>query len=71
MEASDIMKSNVMPFAIGMRNCVGQSLAMTELESVLPSILSRIQLQLIEENVPDYFWILKIANVRLKAINTI
>jgi cytochrome P450 len=54
-----------MPFSMGNRNCVGQSLAMAELESVLPYILSRFEIQLIEEGEPDFFLTLKVANAKI------
>jgi cytochrome P450 len=66
IDASDIMKNNIMPFSMGNHNCVGESLAMAELESVLPYILSHFEIQLIEEGEPDFFLTLKLANAKLR-----
>jgi cytochrome P450 len=48
--------NNIIPFAIGKRNCIGQAFAMTELETILPYILSQIDhMKLIKHGKLDFF----------------
>ena len=51
---------------IRMRNCVGQSIANCELDTILPYILSRLDLELVEEGKPLFFLRLKFANSEMK-----
>lgn len=64
--ATDEMKNTLMPFAAGTRNCVGQSLATAELETILPYILSQFKINLIEEGITDNFLTLKFGKSKLK-----
>jgi cytochrome P450 len=61
------MKTAMMPFALGSRNCPGQSLAMAEIHSVLPAILAQYSFELVEEGNPEYFLTLKYRGTKLLA----
>jgi cytochrome P450 len=61
------MKEGLLPFAAGSRNCIGQSLAKAELDSVLPRLLSSYDFELVQEGKLDYFLTLKFSGARLKA----
>jgi cytochrome P450 len=65
-DATEEMKNAVTPFSAGIRNCIGQSLAMAELETMIPYLLSRFDINLIDEGTTDYFLTLKYENARLK-----
>ena len=41
LNATEEMKKSLLTFALGKRNCIGQSLATTELRSALPVLLSK------------------------------
>jgi cytochrome P450 len=61
------MKEGLYPFSLGSRNCIGQSLAKAELDSVLPRLLSTYDFELVEEGQLDYFLTLKFSGARLQA----
>lgn len=55
--------NSIMPFAMGLRNCAGKSFAMTELETILPLILSQIDdIQMIQEGKLNFFLTWKYIN---------
>jgi cytochrome P450 len=54
------------PFSYGTRNCVGQSLAMAEINSIFPKLISRYALDLVDEGKPDFFLTFKFLGARLK-----
>jgi cytochrome P450 len=64
--ASKKMLEATHPFSYGNRNCIGQSLAMAEINSILPKLVSRFVLDLVEEGKPDYFLTSKFHGARLK-----
>ena len=66
-EASEDMKKAFITFSLGKRNCVGQSLAMAEMNSVLPRLLSRYKFEIETAGALDYFLTLKFAGTRLRA----
>mmetsp|Transcript_7790 Transcript_7790/g.10865 ORF Transcript_7790/g.10865 Transcript_7790/m.10865 type:complete len:502 (-) Transcript_7790:99-1604(-) len=54
-----LLNSGVLPFSIGKRNCVGQSLASAELKLVATSILKHYSLELVTPFHTTYFLTLK------------
>ena len=66
-EPTEAMKESLLSFATGMRNCIGQALAMAELESVLPRLLSTYKFTVEEEGKLDFFLTLKFSGTRLRA----
>uniref|UniRef100_A0A6S8YL43 Cytochrome P450 n=2 Tax=Chaetoceros debilis TaxID=122233 RepID=A0A6S8YL43_9STRA len=63
----DKVKGAAIQFAYGARNCPGQSLAMAELYSTIPKILSEYKLELEKEGKLDYFLTLKYVGAKLRA----
>ncbi|KAG7342346.1 cytochrome P450 [Nitzschia inconspicua] len=61
------MKKAWMPFALGNRNCVGQSLATCELQSILSRLCANYNFEVVEEGSEDFFLILHPVGIRLKA----
>jgi cytochrome P450 len=61
------MKKAWMPFAVGIRNCLGQSLATCEMQVILSKICANYNFELVEEGSFDFFLILHPVGVRLKA----
>lgn len=61
------MTESHLPFALGNRNCIGQSLATAEMHSVLPRLLSDYSLELETEGELEFFLTLKYAGARIKA----
>ena len=59
--------SAFLPFSLGRRNCVGQSLARAQLVSVLPMLCSRFTFSVKEEGETDYFLTYKPVGTRLVA----
>ena len=66
-DASDDAISAVMPFSLGKRNCVGQSLAMIELHCVLARLCSDYDFSIEEEGVLTYYCLWKPSGARLVA----
>lgn len=64
--ATKAMNLALSPFSLGIRNCIGQSLAVAELHSVLPVMFQNYQFKLDEEGELDYFLTLKYSGSRLK-----
>eukprot|EP00977_Amphora_coffeiformis_P002589 scaffold482_cov266-Amphora_coffeaeformis.AAC.52 len=65
--ASEDMKKAFMMFSLGKRNCVGQSLAMAEMNSVLPRLSSQYKFEIETAGELDYFLTLKFLGARLRA----
>jgi len=61
------MEEGFMPFATGKQNCIGQSLAMTILNSLVPRICSEFELELIDEGQEEFFLTWKPKNTMIKA----
>jgi len=61
------MLDSVVQFSLGSRNCPGQALAMTEIQSLLPKLLAKYEFRLEDEGHLDYFLTLKYVNAKLKA----
>lgn len=61
------MKKAWMPFAVGGRNCIGQSLAMCEMQSILSKLCAGYNFEVVEEGSLDFFLILHPVGIRLKA----
>jgi cholestanetriol 26-monooxygenase/25-hydroxyvitamin D3 1alpha-hydroxylase len=66
-DASDDAIAAVMPFSVGSRNCVGQSLAMIELNCVLARLCTDYDFSVVEEGVPTYCITWKPVGARLVA----
>jgi cytochrome P450 len=67
MDTTPQIKESLISFATGPRNCIGQPLAIAELESVLPKLLSTYEFTLEEPGQLEYFLTLKYKGCRLKA----
>jgi len=64
---SKSMAASLITFATGNRNCVGQALALSELDSVLPYLLTKYEFSIEKEGELDYFLTLKYVGTLLKA----
>ena len=64
---SKSMNESLMTFATGNRNCLGQALAVSELESVLPYLFTKYEFSVEKEGELDYFLTLKYVGALLKA----
>jgi len=62
-----LMNSSLITFATGNRNCVGQALAVSELESVLPHLLTKYEFTIEKEGSLEHFLTLKYSGTLLKA----
>eukprot|EP00525_Craspedostauros_australis_P010546 CAMPEP_0198109956 /NCGR_PEP_ID=MMETSP1442-20131203/1974_1 /TAXON_ID= /ORGANISM="Craspedostauros australis, Strain CCMP3328" /LENGTH=484 /DNA_ID=CAMNT_0043765811 /DNA_START=448 /DNA_END=1902 /DNA_ORIENTATION=+ len=60
------MVQSFIPFAVGKRTCPGQSLANAELFSVLSSILSKYEFELVAEGKLDFFMTMKYVDTKLR-----
>ena len=67
LDPSSEMNESLISFATGARNCVGQSLAVAELDSVLPLLLTNYEFTIDEPGGFKYFLTLKIMGAKLKA----
>ena len=63
--ASPEMKQSLLSFSLGARNCVGQSLASSEIQSVLPKLIAKYRFKVEEKGCPDYFLTLKLGHYKL------
>lgn len=61
------MTKAVIPFAIGIRNCMGQRLATAELNCALAILMSKYKFELVDEGKMDFFLTLKYAGAKLRA----
>mmetsp|Transcript_24919 Transcript_24919/g.59169 ORF Transcript_24919/g.59169 Transcript_24919/m.59169 type:complete len:418 (-) Transcript_24919:608-1861(-) len=61
------MKLAMAPFSVGTRNCPGQSLAMAEINNTFPRLLSKFNLELVEEGSLTYFLTLKYEGSKILA----
>ena len=66
-EEDEKMRAAFMSFAVGKRDCVGQSLAVTELYSVLPRLVTKYKFEIEAEGELHFFLTLKFVGARLKA----
>jgi cytochrome P450 len=66
INASPAMTDAKLMFSLGNRNCIGQSLALAELHSVLPRLIQHYRLELIEPGHLDYFLTLKFHGAKIK-----
>lgn len=66
-DATDGMKTAMAPFALGSRACPGQSLAMAEINMLLPRLLTAYSFQVVHEGEKQFFLTLKYKGARLKA----
>jgi cytochrome P450 len=64
---SDTMKRAFLPFSLGKRNCLGQSLANSEMQSILSRLCTHYNFELVDEGTVGMFITLKPIGVRLKA----
>lgn len=64
----DKLKELLLPFALGKRNCVGQSLAMLELKVALANLFRRFRFELATEVKAEWYLTYKPAGVRLRLI---
>lgn len=66
-EQEALMVAAYLPFALGRRNCVGQSLAYAEIYNVLAILLVDYELRVVDEGKVDFFVTLKPLGVKLIA----
>mmetsp|Transcript_19898 Transcript_19898/g.37156 ORF Transcript_19898/g.37156 Transcript_19898/m.37156 type:complete len:435 (+) Transcript_19898:3-1307(+) len=64
---SEEMRKAWMPFGLGTRNCLGQSLATCEMHSVLSQVCANYNFEVVDEGTVDFLITLKPVGVRLKA----
>ena len=64
--ADKVMHDSLFTFSRGNRSCVGQSLAMSELYAIIPTLLSRYDFEIVDEGKLAFFFTLKYAGARLK-----
>ena len=64
----DKLKELLLPFALGKRNCVGQSLAMLELKVALANLFMRFRFELATEVKAEWYFSYKPADVRLRIL---
>lgn len=64
---TDSMKEAWMPFAVGNRNCLGQSLANVEIQTILSHVCANYHFHFVDEGSVDFFLILHPVGIRLKA----
>jgi len=64
--ASAEMRENLMPFALGNRNCIGQSLATAEIQTVLPRLIHDYHFEIVEKGRPEAFLTMKLSGCVLR-----
>jgi cytochrome P450 len=64
---TDEMTKSYVPFASGKQNCVGQSLANSEIHCIVPKIISEFELEVVEEGKPEHSLTLKPVKTMLRA----
>ena len=67
LSATGTMKSAIMPFSLGNRDCIGQRLANAELDYCVPYLFSNYKFEIVEKGDPDYFLTWKYSGTKLKA----
>ena len=67
LNTTGTMKSTLIPFALGNRDCIGQRLANAEIDHCVPYLFSKYKFELVEKGNPDYFLTLKYSGSKLKA----
>lgn len=67
IDPSDDLSSAYFPFALGRRNCLGQALAIAELNNVLATLIAEYEFSVFEEGTVDYFLTLKPIGAKLIA----
>ena len=65
------MNESFYPFSSGKQNCIGQSLASTEILNIVPRICSEFKLELVEEGTTEYFLTLKPKHAMIKATKSL
>jgi cytochrome P450 len=66
-DPSEDMKKAFLPFSVGKRSCLGQSLALSEMHSILSRLLVQYEFSVVQEGTTGYFITLKPEGVLLKA----
>jgi cytochrome P450 len=66
-DADKSMRDAFMNFSLGNRNCIGQSLAVAEMYSIIPTLLAKYSFEVEEEGELDYFLTLKYVGSKVKA----
>jgi len=67
LNATGTMKSALIQFSLGNRDCIGQRLANAELDHCVPYLFSKYKFEVVEKGTPDYFLTLKYKGSKLKA----
>ena len=62
----EMTEAYISPFLVGSRNCPGQALAKAEINSALPRLLSKYELELVDEGKKDFFLTWKYMGAQLK-----
>jgi cytochrome P450 len=65
--ATPAMNDSIIPFALGPRSCPGQALAMAEINSALPKLLTEYSLELVEEGKLENLLTLKYTGSKVLA----
>lgn len=67
------MKQSLMPFSLGNRNCIGQTLATSEIQAVFPRLLVDYDFELVKKGEVETFLTMKVAGsvIRPKKIAAI
>lgn len=68
IDATATMNEAYFPFALGRRNCVGQSLANAEMFAILGRLLTEYEIEVLDAGVPDYFVTLKATGARIRLV---
>jgi cytochrome P450 len=63
--ATPEMNDAIMPFVVGNRNCVGQSLALAEIDVIVPTILSHFDVHMVQDGDMQFFITWKFVNSKL------
>jgi len=62
------MQDALIPFSLGNRNCVGQTLAVAELYSTIPKLIAKYDFEIDAEGELEYFLTMKYIGCRLRAM---
>ena len=66
-QPTEAMKQAYMPFAVGKRNCVGQSLAMSEMQCIASRLCSRYHFDVVEPGDFDFTLVFHPVKAKVKA----